>query len=316
MIRHCFFALLTTTVAAIAGCTTTSSCIPGRAETCPCPGGGTGVQTCGIDGTFGTCSCTATDAGIDVGEPADGGLDAGADAPATDSPPDPDVPMAIDAPSEGGTGHLVLMGQYPTMGDDGIDPMIANAVFLSERTGTLDVLVFTQYAGDPGFHTHPREVITDAGEDRERPVVLHDLEHAFDLATVLPTMDVLFVPVQLSIERAGMRAIADGWHDTIVEFLEGGGVVLVMTGSTGASGSAMGAEALVASGEDLFEVPSFTPRLTLMLEIVTPTDPVAEGVVSPLLPTSGTVCFDGSSGGVVVARSSTELCPVVRHLAF
>jgi hypothetical protein len=305
------------------GCSTTSSCIPGRTEECPCRGGSTGTQTCGSDGTFGTCSCGGTDAGTDAGIDATTSTDGGGeDVTATPDTPEsadvgsPDAPPDLDAPAEGGTGHLVLIGQYPTMGDDGIDRMIVNSVFLSERTGTLDVLVYTQYAGDPGFHTHPRDVITDAGDVLGRPVVLHDLDNAFDLAATLPTMDVLFVPMQLSIERAGMRAIADGWHDTLVEFLEGGGVVLVMTGATGVSGSAMGAEALVASGEDLFLVPSFTSRPTLTLETVTPAGPVAAGVISPLVPTSGTVCFDGSSGGVVVARSVTELCPVVRHLAF
>ncbi|HZL93344.1 MAG TPA: hypothetical protein VFB99_06855, partial [Vicinamibacterales bacterium] len=35
------------------------NCTPGRQETCPCEGGGQGIQVCGADGTFGACDCAA-----------------------------------------------------------------------------------------------------------------------------------------------------------------------------------------------------------------------------------------------------------------
>jgi hypothetical protein len=47
--------------------------VPGAAAACPCLGGGSGTQTCAVNGTFGVCSCEAnrTDSGAAGGDPAE-----------------------------------------------------------------------------------------------------------------------------------------------------------------------------------------------------------------------------------------------------
>lgn len=44
----------------------TARCVPGRVESCPCGGGGSGTQVCAADGTFAACVCAGGD-GSDTG---------------------------------------------------------------------------------------------------------------------------------------------------------------------------------------------------------------------------------------------------------
>ena len=85
-------------------------CIPGTTQECACPGGGTAVQTCMVEGTFGTCACggdldawePVTDTGFDA-EPSDAPeqRDVGGDADSSDDsgPDDPSVDTWTDASS-------------------------------------------------------------------------------------------------------------------------------------------------------------------------------------------------------------------------
>ncbi len=41
-------------------------CEPGRAQSCPCAGGGQGSQECGLGGAWSVCTCLSADAGADV----------------------------------------------------------------------------------------------------------------------------------------------------------------------------------------------------------------------------------------------------------
>jgi len=77
-------------VAALLACSSESAappagsrCTPGATVTCPCSGGGSGVQTCQADGTFAACSCVS-----DSGQPSDSlpGQETGSDSgPVTDT---------------------------------------------------------------------------------------------------------------------------------------------------------------------------------------------------------------------------------------
>lgn len=63
---------------ALVACASTPSpsrCVAGQVSACPCPGGGTGSQSCGPDGVFGACVCVSADA-----SPVDAPTDAQADA--------------------------------------------------------------------------------------------------------------------------------------------------------------------------------------------------------------------------------------------
>lgn len=76
-------------------------CVPGRIQSCSCPGGRSGSQTCQSDGTFGACSCGGTDAGVDA-ESSEPGRDSstppkrdsGSDT--SDRPPEQTVELPIE----------------------------------------------------------------------------------------------------------------------------------------------------------------------------------------------------------------------------
>ena len=64
---------------------TASDCEVGHTQSCECPDGTTSAQTCGTDGTYGSCACSgdvlvpdfgSADSGTDVSEPTDAGDDA------------------------------------------------------------------------------------------------------------------------------------------------------------------------------------------------------------------------------------------------
>jgi len=102
MMRHlpalALSALLLWPLAGAAGCSDRStgvgSCVPGRQETCPCPGGGSGVQVCGEDGRWLTCDgCPAGEHDAISGD--DDATDAIAEDAAADTGPGfADVPVS------------------------------------------------------------------------------------------------------------------------------------------------------------------------------------------------------------------------------
>ena len=87
----------------------TTTCVPGRVEACPCTDGRTGAQTCGPDGTFGACVCSAMDAG---------------DAP--DVVVAADVPPVDAPPATGRTYDYVITRQ---MIDEGAEPGVTTRGF-------------------------------------------------------------------------------------------------------------------------------------------------------------------------------------------
>lgn len=303
-----------------AGCADAPSCVAGRVETCPCSGGASGIQTCQADGTFGSCVCERvdggiTDAGVDAGSDAMVAEDAGStDAGALDAMADD--ASALDATvADGGTarGHAVLIGHLGIAPADGQDDVIANAIFSSERAGELDVVSYTERA-DPSWMGHIDGLIDDQAAARGRVVRRSTLATASGLGTALASADVLLVLHQLADEST-MRTVAGFWHDALVEFLDAGGVVVVLSAATGGSG---GYEYLLLDGDRLFTLPAREVNASsTTVEIVAPTDVVAAGVISPYPAGSQSIlCFPSSSGGTLVARTQTALCPVVRHRVY
>ncbi len=68
-------------------CNSEKNCVPGLVQSCPCLGGGQGVQTCLPDRTFGPCQCGGADAG-----PPDGPA-------APDEGAESDAPLKSDQPA-------------------------------------------------------------------------------------------------------------------------------------------------------------------------------------------------------------------------
>lgn len=310
---------VTLTSSAVIGCASTSACTPGRVETCPCLGGGAGVQTCTTAGTFGACECAATDAGVDAASAQDSGRDGG--PVESDAGPGDDASLD-DADTDAGpvdlTGHIVLMGNYPHgFADDAMDTILGSTVLLSERSGELRVLEYVQYS--EGFdRTRIRTMIQSRAAAAGRTTTHRELTNAFSLGAEIADTDVLMVYAQITAEPEVMQAIADGWHDLLVDFVDDGGVVVVMAPDVGTMPGANGAEARIVSGTGLLSIPIINamPLMDRRLEVSAVDSPLVTGVVSPFEPTNNnTRCFPSSAGGTVVVRRAPDLCPVVRHLA-
>ncbi len=112
------------------------SCAPGQQVTCPCAGGGTGVQVCSADGSgYDACqACVTTPAG-DASP--DAPLDASTDA-APEAPLDASTDAEPDAPPDGGTGCV-----YPTDG-------LGDATWPQPTAGSCQGN--TAYTCDPALH--------------------------------------------------------------------------------------------------------------------------------------------------------------------
>jgi hypothetical protein len=99
-------------------------CVPGQQVTCPCAGGGTGVQVCNADGAaYGACGACepARDGSADAPT-----SDAPSDAPSSDASDDAPSDAANDAQGDAGSGCV-----YPTDG-------LADAQWPQPTDGTCD----------------------------------------------------------------------------------------------------------------------------------------------------------------------------------
>jgi len=278
-----------------------------------------GVQSCLSDGTFGVCTCGPVHGGaadaasvedaavvvdaatiVDAGPSDTGAFDAG--------PTDSGVPVH---------GHAVVMGYDGTAANDSVDALITNAVFVSERSTTspLRILEYTQYSS-PGLETHYHSVLDGAASTRHRTITYTELasDSVPALSTSLASADVFLVRPQNIGSGGAFGTLGDVWHDTIVAFLDAGGVVVIMMNQNQGSESTHD-EWKIASGTGLFMDASspYWDSYNVPSEIVAPTDPIAAGVLSPYA--SNTLCLDMMSGGTLVARTSSPgFCTVVRHI--
>lgn len=291
-----------------------SACTPGRVETCPCSGGRSGTQACLADGTFGACVCD---------EPMDAGLSDAAvdDAAVPDDASSSDADVDAAAMDAGPLpGHAILIGHDGYFPNDSVDRMIANAVFVGERpaTGALRILEMA-LGSTAGSEANIHAAIDAGGTSRGRVVTYTNLASTMvsALESALADADVFLVrPLDFG-GAADYRTLAPTWHDSIVAFLDAGGVVVVLMNIDASSGRRH-EEWLVLSGTDLFNgVTDVFPTGPTTFEVVGPTDAVGMGVLSPYA-ASG-ICLNMVGGGVPITRTamasiSPALCPVVRHL--
>ncbi len=315
----------------LAGCSSMpalSACVPGRVESCPCVGAASGTQACLPDGTFGACTCAGADAGVDAALPTDATTTTDAatvsdgavvtDSGGTTMDVGPtDTGIGVDAAHI--HGHAVVLGYDGFTANDSVDAMITNSVFLSERLGTapLRVLEYTQFAIDTGS-TRLHGLLDDAGTTRGRTLVYSDLasSSASTFASSIASADVLLVHAQY-MATLDFPTVGASWHDTVIAFLDAGGVVVILMNLQQDSWARHDEWAL-ASGTGLFNASgSFNHDGSPQTEIATPTDPVAAGVLTPYA--APVIGLAGMTGGVPVARTSVAVAvpaftPTVRHL--
>lgn len=129
-------------------------------------------------------------------------------------------------------GHIVLIGHNYLSTNAGADRVLGNAVLLTTETGTIEILVYDQYAdttSGTGEVTRLEASITSEMARVGRTASLRRLSDSTALASALtPSVDVLVLPEQ---ERGGsiMPSIAAAWEPTLRTFIGAGGVVIVST---------------------------------------------------------------------------------------
>jgi hypothetical protein len=297
----------------------TATCVPGRTESCACLGGATGVQVCTDDSRFAPCQCPGDDAAVGVDAFISDGSIVEMDGSSEDASHSDDAAVADAGSDAGGAdagrihGHAVIIGNNVIRGDESWDRLFANAIFLTERTGDIRVLEYTQYSAGSGWEMHPRDVMDAEATARGRVLTRTELTSAPDLTTALASADVFFVPGQVYADEAIMNGIASFWHAPLVSFVDAGGVVVVVGADSGGHG---GFEFHILDDPGLFGFGGgrMFVSMTSVISIVDTTDPLAAGVLTPF--PEGLdfgECFPGSSRGTLVARSDA-LCPMVRHL--
>jgi len=88
------FAALALAVTACSDDEGAARCIAGKVEACPCVGGGSGVQVCAADGTFGACQCPGDAGDVSADTSTDTTSDTRADS-LTDATAAPDIPVFV-----------------------------------------------------------------------------------------------------------------------------------------------------------------------------------------------------------------------------
>lgn len=315
----------------LVGCGSSADCVAGRSEPCACADGRSGAQTCLPDGTFAACVCADVDSGVDVdaGGPIDSGSpdDAGVAMDSGTVVEDDGGPLPADGgppPVDAGPihGHAVVLGVWGGIPEDGSDQMIANAVWLSERGSTtlrvLDYIAHAPGLEDPASRAHVHSLIDTEAASRGRTTSYSTLTTDTGLAAALADTDVFYLYDQGSLDETAARTTATFWHDDLLDFLDAGGVVVVTALAPSCSGSCR-AQFRLVEGAGLFTFGG-TPASVgsaggVPIEISAPSDPIAAGIASPFPTGTGNwACFPSSTGGTVVARVQSTLCPVARHL--
>jgi hypothetical protein len=206
-------------------------------------------------------------------------------------------------------GHAVLIGHDYFASNADQDRIVGNAAFLANTAGTVEILEYTQYSDNAvgGEAENTRTAIDARATALGRTVNYTTLATSGGLAAALPGKHVLLIPEQENASGAQMTAVATAWNAQLNAFIGAGGVVIVCDYS--------GESWRIMNGAGLFSIASSTSLgIDTPMTVVTATDPVATGVLSPYLGANGSISYPGATGGVVVSRAASG-ASVVRHIA-
>jgi hypothetical protein len=132
--------------------------------------------------------------------------------------------------------------------------------------------------------------------------VLTELWDYTQLDSMLPGNDVLFIPEQEYSHLSIMETIGEAWSETLSNFLEEGGVIIVCDYSGGSHG--------ILTGAGLMSISSANYITGQTVYLVDPTDPLASGVSSSFTAPSGALSFVTHETNVVFDDGTY---PVVIH---
>jgi hypothetical protein len=154
------------------------------------------------------------------------------------------------------------------------------------------ILAYVQYADTYQDYPNTLRAIESAFGPN---YLLTELWDYTQLDSMLPGKDILLIPDQEYASLYTMQMIGAAWSETLTEFLENGGIIIVCDGGWG-SGGTYG----VLTGAGLMSISYTNWRSSYLLRLVDPTDPLAEGVSSSFLGPYYTVSFVTLETKVVV----------------
>jgi thermitase len=135
--------------------------------------------------------------------------------------------------------------------------------------------------------------------------ILTEMGDYTQLDSMIQGKDILLIPEQEYASLSTMQMIGSAWSETLSNFLENGGVIIVCD-FFGGSGGTYG----ILTGAGLMSISWTNYRTSYTLYLVDPTDPLAEGISSSFTAPDGTISFVTGEANVVVADS---IYPVVIH---
>jgi len=216
--------------------------------------------------------------------------------------------MGPDSSAPNGHGHIVLIGHGFDNNDSTDQRILENAVFLTERSGTVRVLEYTEFNSGTSATVEP--FLTSYAGSVGRAISFAALTDYRNLQTALPNADVLLIYDQPNDPYRGPQVsfIANTWSPDMEAFMAAGGVVVVLDGGSSST-------AAFAGGPSGFYLAAGSSPVTTTLAVEDSTDPVAAGVTSPFTSTTGFTKYPRASNGNIVVGTSDNLDPVVLHNA-
>lgn len=136
--------------------------------------------------------------------------------------------------------------------------------------------------------------------------ILTELLDYTQLDSMLPGQDILLIPDQEYASLYTMEMIGAEWSETLTEFLENGGIIILCDGCYGYGGTYG-----ILTGAELMSISSANYRSYYRLYLVDPSDPLAEAVSSSFVSPDYTVSFVTEETNVVI--EDEWYYPVVIH---
>ena len=124
-------------------------------------------------------------------------------------------------------GHLVLIGHDYFAREPTADRVLGNAVLYAAETGTIDVLVYDQYADISGSGEVANAEAAIRANVGGRTINFTRLRDSTMLSSALtPAIDVLLLPEQESGSAITLSAVGTAWRTDLMAFLAAGGVII------------------------------------------------------------------------------------------
>jgi thermitase len=154
------------------------------------------------------------------------------------------------------------------------------------------ILAYIQYADTYQDYPNTLRAINSAFGPNYMLTELWDYPQ---LDSMLSGKDILLIPDQEYASLYTMEMIGDVWSETLVGFLENGGIIILCD-----SGYGYGGTYGILTGAELMSISGTNYRSYYTLYLVDPSDPLAEGVSTSFVAPSYTVSFVTQETNVVI----------------